>query len=133
MGGYTTEAGILKSGTRYYIRPYHQSGNKVTYYRETSIETLGGQITLDLRNNLIHQYEFAYDIATEGNYSVSATFRIHGNSGDFFYQRSTAPFPAEAARSSLTLTTFPMTGMRFTVSGVRSKTSTRASFISRPC
>lgn len=91
MGGNTTEAGILKSGTRYYIRPYHQSGNKVTYYRETSIETLGGQITLDLRNNLIHQYEFAYDIATEGNYSVSATFRIHGNSGDFFYQKEYGP------------------------------------------
>lgn len=87
LGGYTTEVGILKSGTRYYIRPYHRSGNEVTYYKETSVETLGGEITLDLRNNLIHIYEFAYDIKKEGSYSFFANFRIHGANGDFFYNK----------------------------------------------
>ena len=87
IGGYANEAGILKSGTTYYIRPYHKVEDKVTYYSETPVETLGGEITLDLQNNLVHIFNFVYNIKKKGSYSFSARFRVHGANGDFFYTK----------------------------------------------
>lgn len=87
FGAYTTEMDLLYLGTRYYIRPYHREGNRVTYYEETSIETLGGDITLDLRNNLIPMFTFAYNIKRSGRYLLSAQFRINQNGNVSFYTK----------------------------------------------
>lgn len=87
FGAFTTEMDLLELGTRYYIRPFHREGNSVTYYEETSIETLGGEISLDLRNNLIPVYTFAYNIKRSGRYLLSAQFRINQNGNVSFYTK----------------------------------------------
>ena len=87
FGAFTTEMDLLELGTRYYIRPFHREGNSVTYYEETSIETLGGEITLDLRNNLIPMFTFAYNIKRSGRYLLSAQFRINQNGNVSFYTK----------------------------------------------
>lgn len=87
FGAYTTEMDLLYLGTRYYIRPYHREGNRVTYYEETSIETLGGDITLDLQNNLIPVYSFVYNIKRSGRYRLEAHFRINQNGNVSFYKK----------------------------------------------
>lgn len=83
FGAYTTEMDLLKAATRYYVRPFHREGNKVIYYEETSFETLGGEITLDLRNNLIPVFTFAYNIKRSGQYQIGARFRVNGD----FYEK----------------------------------------------
>ena len=88
LGATVDDPYILKSGTRYYIRPYHRSGSVVTYYEETSVETLGGDITLDLRNNLIPVFTFAYNFKRSGSYEISANFRINNNGNVSFYKKT---------------------------------------------
>lgn len=83
FGAFTTEMDLLKAATRYYVRPFHREGNKVIYYEETSFETLGGEITLDLRNNLIPMFTFAYNIKRSGQYQIGARFRVNGE----FYEK----------------------------------------------
>ena len=87
FGAFTTEADLLEGATRYYIRPFHREGNSVTYYEETSIETLGGEITLDLRNNLIPIFTFAYNIKRSCRYLLSAQFRINQIGNVSFYTK----------------------------------------------
>lgn len=87
FGAFTTEADLLEGATRYYIRPFHREGNRVTYYNEESVETLGDWITLDLRNNLIPMFTFAYNIKRSGRYLLSAQFRINQNGNVSFYTK----------------------------------------------
>lgn len=87
FGAFTTEADLLEGATRYYIRPFHREGNRVTYYNEESVETLGGWITLDLRNNLIPVFTFAYDIKRSGRYEIKAQFRVNSNGNVSFYEK----------------------------------------------
>lgn len=87
FGAFTTEADLLEGATRYYIRPFHREGNRVTYYNEESVETLGDWITLDLRNNLIPVFTFAYDIKRSGRYEIKAQFRVNSNGNVSFYEK----------------------------------------------
>lgn len=87
FGAFTTEADLLEGATRYYIRPFHREGNRVTYYNEESVETLGDWITLDLRNNLIPVFTFAYDIKRSGRYEIKAQFRVNSNGNVSFYDK----------------------------------------------
>lgn len=87
FGAFTTEADLLEGATRYYIRPFHREGNRVTYYTEESVETLGDWITLDLRNNLIPVFTFAYDIKRSGRYEIKAQFRVNSNGNVSFYEK----------------------------------------------
>lgn len=87
FGAFTTEADLLEGATRYYIRPFHREGNRVTYYNEESVETLGDWITLDLRNNLIPVFTFAYDIKRSGRYKIKAQFRVNSNGNVSFYEK----------------------------------------------
>lgn len=87
FGAFTTEADLLEGATRYYIRPFHREGNRVTYYNEESVETLGDWITLDLRNNLIPAFTFAYDIKRSGRYEIKAQFRVNSNGNVSFYEK----------------------------------------------
>lgn len=87
FGAFTTEADLLEGATRYYIRPFHREGNRVTYYNEESVETLGDWITLDLRNNLIPVFTFAYNIKRSGRYEIKAQFRVNSNGNVSFYEK----------------------------------------------
>lgn len=87
FGAFTTEADLLEGATRYYIRPFHREGNRVTYYNEESVETLGDWITLDLRNNLIPVFTFAYDIKRSGRYEIKGQFRVNSNGNVSFYEK----------------------------------------------
>ena len=87
FGAFTTEADLLEGATRYYIRPFHREGNRVTYYNEESVETLGDWITLDLRNTLIPVFTFAYDIKRSGRYEIKAQFRVNSNGNVSFYEK----------------------------------------------
>lgn len=87
FGAFTTETDLLEGATRYYIRPFHREGNRVTYYNEESVETLGDWITLDLRNNLIPVFTFAYDIKRSGRYEIKAQFRVNSNGNVSFYEK----------------------------------------------
>lgn len=59
----------------------------MTYYNEESVETLGDWITLDLRNNLIPVFTFAYDIKRSGRYEIKAQFRVNSNGNVSFYEK----------------------------------------------
>lgn len=39
----------LQAGTTYYIRPFYKDGNKIIYCKETSFQTVGGDIQLSVK------------------------------------------------------------------------------------
>lgn len=61
LGGLIGYIGILKPATRYFIRPYHKEGNKVIYYQEQSVETLGGEISLELKETSPQHFSLRYE------------------------------------------------------------------------
>ena len=77
LGGLIGYIGILKPATRYFIRPYHKEGNKVIYYQEQSVETLGGEISLELKETSPQHFSLRYDIKKQGTYRMYAQYRIH--------------------------------------------------------
>ncbi len=61
----------LKSGTLYYIRPYSMDKNKnITYYKGTTIRTLGGDLTAKVSLKAIGKPYASYTIDREGSYTV---------------------------------------------------------------
>ncbi len=65
----------LSGGTTYYIRPFHVNSNNITYYRSTSVETLGKNIKLSATIQDNHQYgKITYDIKTKGTYELGVSF-----------------------------------------------------------
>lgn len=66
----------LEEGTPYYIRAYRVEGNKITYYKETAVETLGSSVSLHCW--VQDDYEsghYEYDIKQKGTYRVYVFFR----------------------------------------------------------
>lgn len=61
----------LEPGTVYYLRPYTMNNNKVTYYKETSIETVGKNIKLNLEHLSGNTIRLSYSINKSGIYNVT--------------------------------------------------------------
>lgn len=61
----------LQSGTVYYLRPYTVNNNKITYYKETSIETVGKNIKLNLEHLSGNTIRLSYSINKSGIYHVT--------------------------------------------------------------
>ncbi len=61
----------LKSGTLYYLRPYSMDkGKNITYYKGTTIQTLGGNLTAKVSLKAIGKPYATYSIEREGGYTV---------------------------------------------------------------
>lgn len=69
------------SGTTYYIRPYHVSGGKITYYESTTVETLGNNIQLSLSFPSHSHGEIYYNIKKEGTYELSVQYGFNPPTG----------------------------------------------------
>lgn len=78
----------LEPGIVYYLRPYTMNNNKVTYYKETSIETVGKNIKLNLEHINGNTMKYSYSINMPGTYQVMLDFMKCLPSGiiDKFYQ-----------------------------------------------
>lgn len=88
LGGYITDP-VLKRGTVYYIRPYHKDNDKVIYYDETSVETIGNNYNFLLIPSLSKIYTISYYFKPKGSYSIKISYRIHkGNNQDDFYNKT---------------------------------------------
>ena len=119
LGGLIGYIGILKPATRYFIRPYHKEGNKVIYYQEQSVETLGGEISLELKETSPQHFSLRYDIKKQGTYRMYAQYRIviMTNSSMMSWERRVKA----VAVLLLTLAAYPTHGGKFTSCGERSK------------
>ena len=62
----------LEPGTVYYLRPYTVKNNKITYYKETSIETVGKNIKLDIELINGNKIRLSYSINKSGTYRVTS-------------------------------------------------------------
>lgn len=76
----------LKRGTTYYIRPYHKTGNKIIYYEETSVETLGKNYILTITPTLTKYYNLDYNLKKEGTYTLGITCKVKTANGDKYYR-----------------------------------------------
>ena len=67
----TVNLSELEPGTVYYLRPYTMNNNKVTYYKETSIETVGKNIKLNLERLNGNTIRLSYSINKSSTYNVT--------------------------------------------------------------
>lgn len=68
--------GELKSGTTYYIRPYHLEGTEIICYQADSVQTIGKDIQLSLvLNKTSHNGgTISYDIKQNGTYKLTVSY-----------------------------------------------------------
>ena len=79
----------LEPGTTYYLRPFTENSGKVTYYRETSVKTVGDDLILNLNKTGERQMNALYSIDRPGTYEVKlGTWSITQNYAvqDFGYK-----------------------------------------------
>lgn len=64
----------LKPATTYYIRPFSRNKNVVTYYKETTFTTLGGDLDLKIKHIEGNTIECYFNIQRDGLYDVDLIY-----------------------------------------------------------